>query len=293
MTEDLSENDLGNFFHQQRIQRGITLAEALPGSASALSRFERGQSKLANQSMFAVMTNIGIRFEDLYNAIPVFSQKHTMLIDQLWRARYSDLESLKRMVQQANTVSEKQDYKTVVLNSFLNYLVSGEMQQLTALCESKVLNQLATSSSWTIDDYQLVMISALFMTNSGLKDITSYRGKHSANEFTGYRVYYLKAMTELLLSLLIHGAPRDLRIKVAAGLQKESVTVNGDEDILLVNSLAALAQLECKQLGEQSVLQDTIKPYMRAARAINFDGYVSYLERLCLRLTGTEMTVIF
>ena len=67
--------DLGRFFHERRVGRGLTLQEVSgEWSAATLSRFERGELDISTQKMLELMTRIGIDELDLlefYEANPV------------------------------------------------------------------------------------------------------------------------------------------------------------------------------------------------------------------------------
>lgn len=67
--------DLGRFFHERRVGRGLTLQEVSgEWSAATLSRFERGELDISTQKMLELMTMIGIDELDLlefYEANPV------------------------------------------------------------------------------------------------------------------------------------------------------------------------------------------------------------------------------
>jgi transcriptional regulator with XRE-family HTH domain len=67
------ENDIGRRLRQHREERGLSLRELarrLGISASAISQFETGKSRLSVGTLYAIVTELGMSLDELFSGVP-------------------------------------------------------------------------------------------------------------------------------------------------------------------------------------------------------------------------------
>lgn len=294
INDNTYDEHLGSLFHKFRLERNITLQQAFPGRPSTLSRFERGKNQLANHNMFITMSNIGMQFADLYDEIPEFHQTLPTAVKDLWHQRYGSSNSINSAAEDLRLLLPHINQpENEILEALLNYLKSGTRNRLSAKTEKQIIYRLSASTSWTIADFQLVQLSALFISNHALQSVLKMNGRRSANQFDGYRVYYQDSLVVVLLALMLNHAPIELRVNAATELETIIATTFDDEDVLLANSLITLSHLKANQLCDYEFLRSAIDSCVDAATVIGMTGCIKYLEKICHSISNESQQVVF